>query len=136
MNELIAFLFEALLAFVKRQRFGEVFFSRNGKLNCRRKIRLPDIVFHAFAKHAERSKENYELAPNWSWKLSAKGADDRKRDLVEKKRREYAKAGIAEYWIIDPQLQANHGSVAARWKDVQVVHGEFEKASKREFGVC
>lgn len=32
------------------------------------------------------------------------GAENRKRDL-ETKRQEYAKARIAEYWIVDPQEQ-------------------------------
>jgi Uma2 family endonuclease len=31
-------------------------------------------------------------------------AEDRKRDLV-KKRAEYARARISEYWIVDPKLQ-------------------------------
>jgi Uma2 family endonuclease len=32
------------------------------------------------------------------------GEENRKRDL-ETKREEYARAGIAEYWIVDPQEQ-------------------------------
>jgi Uma2 family endonuclease len=34
----------------------------------------------------------------------SEGEENRERDL-EIKRREYAKAGIAEYWIVDPQEQ-------------------------------
>ena len=34
----------------------------------------------------------------------SEGEENRERDL-EVKREEYAKAGIAEYWIVDPQEQ-------------------------------
>lgn len=41
-------------------------------------------------------------APTSSWKLSVKAKENWVRDYVEK-REDYQAAGIAEYWIVDPQ---------------------------------
>jgi Uma2 family endonuclease len=52
----------------------------------------------------------------------SEGADNRKRDLIDK-RHDYAKAGIAEYWIIDPETERI--SVLTLDGDQYRVHGEF-----------
>jgi Uma2 family endonuclease len=36
--------------------------------------------------------------------IVSEGKDARERDLITK-RKEYAKAGVQEYWIVDPQLR-------------------------------
>ena len=52
--------------------------------------------------------------------------ENRLRDLVEK-RDEYARAGIAEYWIIDPQEEK---ILVLRLAGKRyVVHGEFVKGT-------
>ena len=48
--------------------------------------------------------------------------DDRRRDL-EVKRREYATAGIPEYWIVDPKLKTI--TVLVLEGSSYVAHGEF-----------
>ena len=52
----------------------------------------------------------------------SEGEENRERDLVIK-RREYAAAGIAEYWIIDPRDQ--RVTVLALDAGAYRVHGEF-----------
>lgn len=54
--------------------------------------------------------------------IVSEGSENRKRDLIEK-RRDYAKAGIAEYWIIDPE--AEQISVLMLNGTEYRVHGEF-----------
>jgi Uma2 family endonuclease len=53
-------------------------------------------------------------------------AEDRHRDLVTK-RRDYARAGIPEYWIVDPQEER---MLVLRLAGKRyVVHGEFPKGT-------
>ena len=52
--------------------------------------------------------------------------EDRKRDLVTK-RREYAQAGIAEYWIVDPQTETI--SVLVLEGSVYRLQGEFARGA-------
>jgi len=47
---------------------------------------------------------------------------DRYRDLIEK-REEYARAGIPEYWIVDPEMK--RVTVLTLAGDSYAVHGEF-----------
>jgi Uma2 family endonuclease len=64
-----------------------------------RKFREPDLVF-MLAEHAARRGNHF-------WKgadlvMEVVSEDDPDRD-VKLKRREYARAGIREYWIVDPR---------------------------------
>ena len=55
------------------------------------------------------------------------GSDDRRRDFITK-REEYARAGIAEYWIVDPEKQ----QITVLVLDGQVYreHGVFGSGSQ------
>jgi Uma2 family endonuclease len=89
------------------------------------RFREPDVVF---AFDPERLGEDYAEKPDLVAEVVSK---DRRRDLVEK-RRDYAKAGIAEYWIIDQEKQ--QVTVLALRAGKYVVFGEFkinERAASR-----
>jgi len=60
------------------------------------RFREPDVVF---AFDPEKLGEDFAEKPDLVAEVVSK---DRRRDLVEK-RIDYAKAGIREYWIIDPE---------------------------------
>ena len=62
------------------------------------KFREPDLVFMA-AEHADRLGEQFWHGADLVMEVVS--PDDPERDKVTK-RREYAQAGIPEYWIVDP----------------------------------
>jgi Uma2 family endonuclease len=63
--------------------------------------REPDVMFVADASKVQLSDRRLDSA-DLVIEVVSEGADNRKRDLVDK-RKEYAKAGIPEYWIVDPE---------------------------------
>jgi Uma2 family endonuclease len=95
---IVAYLYKLLDSFVQAGGLGRVLFAPL-KIRLRSgTFREPDIVFMK-AEHAARMRDQY-------WKgadLVVEVVSDKNRphDLV-KKRREYALAGILEYWIVDP----------------------------------
>jgi Uma2 family endonuclease len=98
---IVAFLYGALLSFVSPGQLGRVLFAPLRVKLWERKFREPDVVFML--------RENARRIGNEYWDgadlvMEVVSDDDRRRDL-EIKRKEYAKAGIREYWIADPQLE-------------------------------
>lgn len=92
-------LFAALFAFVTAKRLGQI---RYAPLRVRLgsgKFREPDLVFVA-AAHDDRRGKQYWQPPDLVVEVIS--PDDPRRDRVVK-RREYALAGIPEYWLIDPE---------------------------------
>jgi Uma2 family endonuclease len=95
------FLFRMLDRFVVSKGIGEVMFPPFPVRLWPEKIREPDVVF----VRNERSKVgSYSEGADLVVEVVSEGKVNRERDLVAK-RAEYAKAGISEYWIVDPELQ-------------------------------
>ena len=67
------------------------------------KFREPDIVF-MLNKHRRRTHNEYWEGADLAMEVVSDDPQDRDRDLFVK-RDEYARAGIREYWIIDPKLK-------------------------------
>jgi Uma2 family endonuclease len=115
---IIAYLLRRLEDFVAAQNLGVVLFAGLRVRLWPGKFREPDVVFMARA-HDERRGEQYWEGADLVMEVVS---DDRELDL-EKKRREYAQAGIPEYWLVDPRdrqivvLRLDDGSYA--------VHGVF-----------
>lgn len=65
------------------------------------KFRKPDVLF-MLARHKSRMKTEYWEGADLVMEVVSPSARDRERDK-NKKRREYARAGIAEYCIVDPK---------------------------------
>jgi Uma2 family endonuclease len=95
---LAAFLYEALVAYVRRHKLGKVLFAPLPVKLWEGKLREPDVLFMR-ADHAERRRENHWLGADLVMEVVS--ASDPGRDKVTK-RWEYARAGIPEYWLIDP----------------------------------
>jgi Uma2 family endonuclease len=88
-----------LLNFVSKSRRGSVMSAPLPIRIASTTYREPDLVYFA-KKLADLSK-----APNGAdlvMEIVSPGSANRRRDII-KKRREYADAGIAEYWIVDPE---------------------------------
>ncbi len=122
-QKLAGLFYHALLAFVTARGLGEVPFPPLRVRVRKGKIREPDVLF--------LSNANAHLQHNRAWdgadlvaEVVSGDAKDRERDLVTK-HAEYAQAGIAEYWVIDPVERAVlvYKLAGAEY----ALHGRFEK---------
>jgi Uma2 family endonuclease len=100
---IIKFLLYALDAFVIARAAGVVSFAPLPVRLWAGKFREPDIVF--LRPERTRNQQQRAEGADLVMEVVSEGEVDRERDL-EIKRREYAFAGIAEYWIVDPQEKA------------------------------
>jgi Uma2 family endonuclease len=96
---MLQFIFKTLEAFVEAHDLGIVVIS-GYKVRLRaRKYREPDILF---IKTAHRSGIKEQYCEKADLVIEVVSDQNRPHD-IKTKRVEYAKAGIPEYWIIDPE---------------------------------
>jgi len=93
-------LYAALLAFVTHHKLGQIRFAPLPVRLWPGKIREPDLIF-MFAAHVDRI-EKYWGIPDLAVEIVSGSQTDVDRDR-KVKREEYAQAGIAEYWLVDPE---------------------------------
>lgn len=93
------FLYRILWAFITERRLGEVLVAPLPVELWAKKFREPDLAFVSKAKLAHQSAKFWR---NVDLVVEVVTPDDPERDYRDK-RQEYARAGIAEYWIVDPQ---------------------------------
>ena len=98
-QRIVLLLIQLLTQFINAHRLGEALTSPFRVQLWQGKYREPDIIFMLDA-HTDRKTEQYFIGCDLVMEVVS--PDDRRRDLVTK-RREYAQAGIPEYWIVDPQ---------------------------------
>jgi Uma2 family endonuclease len=91
-------LFLLMQAFVSQHDLGELFFAPLPVRLWQGKYREPDIVF---VRPDRAEFEGYPLGADLVVEVVSGSAADRRRDL-QLKVDEYARAGIPEYWIVDP----------------------------------
>ena len=96
---LVKYLFQALESFVTARNLGDVVFAPCPVRLWQGRFREPDIFFVRRGRwpNLKLPPESVDLAVE----VVSDDPSDRKRDLVEKPV-DYAQAGIAEYWIVDP----------------------------------
>lgn len=95
---LVLFLYEALIAHVRPAQLGWVVVAPMPMKLWEGKLREPDVLFMR-REHAARRHANYWRGADLVMEVLS--PDDPRRDK-DTKRREYAQAGIPEYWLIDP----------------------------------
>ena len=118
-QRLVAFLYRLLSRFVEERRLGVVMFAPLRIQLWEGKYREPDLVFMT-AEHADRLGEQFWRGADLVMEVVS--PDDPQRDTLTK-RREYAQAGIPEYWIVDP-TGASITVLTLRGREY-AVHGEF-----------
>ncbi len=100
-HQLIAtFLFEILQKYVGDHADGYVLLAPLPVHLWTKKFRAPDIVY--FRPHRVKDIHGQPEGADLVVEVVSEGEENRERELVTK-REEYAKAGISEYWIVDPQ---------------------------------
>jgi Uma2 family endonuclease len=117
---ILKYLFLAFFTFVER-RGGTVFFAALRLRLKTGKFREPDLLLLLSADDPRRGNAYWNGA---DLVLEVVSPDDPDRDLV-KKRREYAQAGIPEYWIVNPQAETITVLTLERTKYAE--HGVFAR---------
>jgi Uma2 family endonuclease len=122
---LVAYLYGLLLTFVSDRDLGTVLFAGLPVRLWRGTFREPDILFMS-KEHANRIANEYWKGTDLVVEVVSPGAANRRRDLTIK-RREYARAGIPEYWIVDPHKERI--TVLRLAGKRYAVHGDFPKGT-------
>ncbi len=100
-QRIVQFLFLVLHEFVSARKLGEVFVAPLPVRLWPGQFREPDIVYLRPGRGEFRGQpEGADLV----MEVVSEGEENRRRDM-EEKRKDYAQAGIAEYWIVDPETQ-------------------------------
>jgi Uma2 family endonuclease len=127
----------ALQLFVSEHKLGKVRFAPLPVQLWPGKIREPDLVFMS-TDHLDRIGK-YWGVPDLAVEIISEGTEFKDREV---KRSEYARAGIAEYWIFDPQAMsvealryneqtAGYDSAASLGRDATLVSSLFPGLSLR-----
>lgn len=114
-QEIVLFLVNLLRAFIGSRRLGRAIMSPMRLRLGEGKFREPDVMF---LLQSNSSKIGNRFWQGADLVMEVVSDDDPARDL-QTKRGEYAEAGIAEYWIVDPQnksitvlkLESGHYSI-------------------------
>jgi Uma2 family endonuclease len=122
---MLQFIFKTLEAFVEAHDLGIVVIS-GYKVRLRaRKYREPDILF---IKTAHRSGIKEQYCAKADIVIEVVSDQNRPHD-IKTKRVEYAKAGIPEYWIIDPERHEITVLVLRSRQRVYTEFGVFRKVT-------
>jgi len=119
-QRIVTYVLELLRAFVVAGKLGEVLPAPLPVRLWPGKLREPDLVFVRPGRITDplQPPNGADLAIE----VVSEGDEDRKRDLITK-RDEYFRAGIQEYWIVDPE--ENRLTVLTPGKSGYEAHGEF-----------
>ncbi|QDT39597.1 Uma2 family endonuclease [Stratiformator vulcanicus] len=96
---LVMFIHRALYIYTEERKLPPPYFAGLPLRLRENLIREPDILWLSGEKEKQRGEQYWGTA---DFVLEVVSPGGRTRDLVEKKR-EYAAAGIFEYWIVDPK---------------------------------
>ncbi len=124
-QDIVLLLYNLLRQFIQPQNLGKVIVAPMKIKLWKGKFREPDVLFML--------RKNYHKRGNNFWQgadlvMEVVSPDDPKRD-TEVKRVEYAKAGISEYWIVNPINETITIFTLPEGTDIYEIHGEFSKGN-------
>lgn len=122
---IVGLLYELLRKFLCQQNVGQVFLAPMPVRLGPGQYREPDLVFLKPERLRTLQAIGLQGQPDGAdltMEVVSPGDENRRRDVVEK-REIYARAGIAEYWIIDPETATI--TVLVLDGTSYRVHGEF-----------
>ena len=122
---IVEYLYDLLRAFVRQNSMGKVMRAPLPIRLWPGQMREPDILFLRPERLKRLAEESNRAQPDGAdlvVEVVSPGLQNRERDL-EVKRQEYARAGIGEYWIVDPELHTI--TVLELIGDTYQVAGEF-----------
>ena len=123
-QRMVLFLYRALYGFLAARDLGIVLVAPLRLRLPTGRYREPDLLLLLSSTDARRSNQFWTGA---DLVLEVVSPDDPQRDLV-RKRREYAEAGIPEYWIVNPD--AEQIIVLRREGATYVEHGVFRRGTE------
>jgi len=118
---IIWYLMEALRDFVKPRRLGKVLFAGIPVRLAARNMREPDVVF-VLAENVKQNRKEVWNKADLVMEVVSKGDPGRDRKV---KRKEYAEAGIREYWIVEPTRKRIMVLTLPEGETAYAVTGEF-----------
>jgi len=127
-QRIVQYLSNQLQSFASARNLGTALFAPLRVRLRGNKYREPDVVF-MLAEHADRMGEDYWDGADLVMEVVSDDPESRERDL-ERKRKDYASAGIPEYWIVDP-LERKIVVLKLAGKSY-AVHGEYADGARAE----
>lgn len=125
---IVAFLYEALVAFVRSRDLGKVLFSGLRVRVRPDRLREPDVVFMS-SEHDDRRENKFWRGADLAMEVVSE-VDPQSDHTV--KREEYAQAGIDEYWIVDPRTRTIAVLTLPEGAAAYVESGEYAEGSTAE----
>lgn len=122
-QRLLRYLIGWLQSAVKLNSVGEVLFAPCPIRLAPGHLREPDLFV---AKPSDSDEPPAASDVSWVLEIVSPGQPNRDRDLIDK-RRDYAKAQIPEYWIVDPVEETV--TVLSLDAETYRVHGQFQRGS-------
>jgi Uma2 family endonuclease len=120
-QKIVLFLYRILFRFVEAHSLGSLLVAPVSVRLWPGQFREPDLVF-MLAEHLDREEEHHWNGADLTIEVISPSNPD--HDL-ETKRKEYAQAGITEYWIVNPNSESI--TVLQLEDDHYIVHGEFRR---------
>ena len=99
-QDILGNLFEGLRHFVRRRDLGRVFVAPLDVVLSDTDVLQPDLLFVSRSREGIITDRNIQGPPDLVVEILSPGTSSRDRNI---KRTRYAKFGVREYWLVDPE---------------------------------